>query len=314
MDELAPTSPSSGHWYAVVSSRELGRRPLAKTRFSERLVFWRDAAGRPACVADRCAHRGAALSLGEVRDGEIVCPFHGLRYAPDGRCTRAPTEGAWPVPETLCVARHTVREGDGMVWLWRGPAARPDRLPPVPQLSLVAGLPWGEVTWTWPAHYTRCVESVIDFSHLPFVHRRSLGLFIRNPACRVTTEPWPGGFRARRVADSMDRQFVEFLYPNVWMNRIGSTYVLAALFAPVDERTTEAYLRWYYPPSLRALRPLVDLWGRFSQWLVFADDLPILATPDPRNVDDAGDERLLPSDAPQVLYRRLRRQHQQELR
>jgi phenylpropionate dioxygenase-like ring-hydroxylating dioxygenase large terminal subunit len=298
----------------VLSSRELGPRPLARTRFGERLVFWRDASGRAACLADRCAHRGAALSLGQVREGNLVCRFHGLCYDRDGRCVQAPSEGDWPIPASLRVKACQVREGDGMVWLWRGPPLAGAESPALPQLSLVAGLPFGEARWTWHAHYTRCIESVVDFAHLPFVHRRSLGLFIRNPACRVVTEPVAGGFRARRLTDSFEPQFVEFLYPNVWLNRVGRKYVLAALFAPVNDHQTEAYLRWYFPPALRAIRPMVNLWGRFSQWLVFHEDLPILASQDPASVDDAGAERLLPSDAAHVAYRKLRRQHQQELR
>ena len=85
---------SCGHWYPVLGSRELGRKPVAKTRFGRRLVFWRDGEGRAACVEDRCAHRGAALSLGRVSDGAIECPFHGFRFAPDGACVRVPVEGS----------------------------------------------------------------------------------------------------------------------------------------------------------------------------------------------------------------------------
>ncbi|SVB27461.1 uncharacterized protein METZ01_LOCUS180315, partial [marine metagenome] len=40
---------SSGHWYAVLSSRELSTRPVGKTRFGENLVFWRDTGGKPVC-------------------------------------------------------------------------------------------------------------------------------------------------------------------------------------------------------------------------------------------------------------------------
>jgi phenylpropionate dioxygenase-like ring-hydroxylating dioxygenase large terminal subunit len=62
---------SSGHWYPVLSSRELKTGPVAKTRFGERLVFWRDSSDRATCFDDRYAHRGAALSLGKVSGGAI---------------------------------------------------------------------------------------------------------------------------------------------------------------------------------------------------------------------------------------------------
>jgi len=310
---------SSGHWHAVLSSRELRGKPVARTRFGERLVFWRDAGGQPVCFADRCAHRGAALSLGTVRDGTIACPFHGLCYDPTGRCVRVPVEGAsWKIPESLKVAAYPAAEGDGLVWLWRGPltddAEMLPLLPGLPRLELVDGLAWGETTWTWNGHYTRCIEGVIDYSHLPFVHPRTIGrVTIGNPACSVSVEPITDGFRARRNGDYAERQFIELIAPNIWLNSVGPGYVLAAIFAPVDDTHTEAYLRWYYPPSLRWLRPLVDLLGRFGQWVVFHDDLPILASQRPASVDDADSDRLLPSDAAVIAYRQLRRRLQNEL-
>jgi len=307
---------SSGHWHAVVSSRELREKPLAKTRFGERLVFWRDASGQPVCLEDRCAHRGAALSLGTVRDGRIACPFHGLCYDPRGRCVKVPVERDWKIPESLKVATYPVAEGDGMVWLWRGPAADTEMLPllpALPRLELVDGLAHGETTWTWNGHFSRCIEGVIDYSHLPFVHPGTIGRVIRDPACSVSVEPIADGFRAWRNTDPAERQFIELIYPNVWLNRVGPGYVLAAIFAPVDDTHTEAYLRWYYPPALRWLRPLVDLVGRFGQWVVFHDDLPILASQRPVNVDDADNDRLLPSDAALIEYRRMRRRLRDEL-
>ena len=307
---------SSGHWHAVLSSAELRARPVAKTRFGERLVFWRDGSGKPVCLEDRCAHRGAALSLGSVRDGQIVCPFHGLCYDATGRCVKVPVEGDRKIPELLKVAAFPVAEGDGLVWLWRGPAVDPEvlpLLPALPRLALVEGLAHGETISIWNGHYSRAIEGVIDYSHLPFVHPRTIGRLTRNPECSVSVEPIPDGFRAWRNADPPDRQFIELIYPNVWLNRIGPGYVLAAIFAPVDDTHTEVSVRWYYPPALRVLRPLVNLLGRVSQWIVFHDDLPILASQRPVNVDDADGDKLLPSDAALIEYRKMRRRLREEL-
>ncbi len=44
-----------------------------------------------ACLEDSCPHRGAALSEGKVRDGEIICPWHGWRFVLDsGECSTLP--------------------------------------------------------------------------------------------------------------------------------------------------------------------------------------------------------------------------------
>ena len=36
--------------------------------------------GRVCVLADRCSHRGGPLSEGQVRDGIIICPWHGSRF------------------------------------------------------------------------------------------------------------------------------------------------------------------------------------------------------------------------------------------
>lgn len=306
---------SSGHWYPVLSSRELGRKPVAKTRFGDRLVFWRAGSGEAQCMADRCAHRGAALSLGKVCGDSIECPFHGFRFATDGRCVRVPAEGDdWRIPVNLRVDVRSVAESDGYVWAWRGPDVEAAERPAPPRLDIVAGMHYGEIHYEWNAHYTRAVENVLDYSHLPFVHRKSIGAFIRDPLTRVRIEMHDSGFLFFQVRDrGSDRQYVDFRYPTLWFNRVGKSYVMAATFMPVDDNHTEVYVRWYHRVP-RPFHPLVNLWGRFSQYLVFNDDLPIVASQQPANVDDAGEDRLVPSDGGLVAFRKLRKFHRTQVK
>ncbi|MDP6449682.1 MAG: hypothetical protein QGH93_05985 [Gammaproteobacteria bacterium] len=88
---------------------------------------------------------------------------------------------------------------------------------------------------------------------------------------------------------------------------------MAATFMPVDDSHTEVCVRWYHRMP-RLLHPLVDLWGRISQHLVFDDDLPIVSSQRPISVDDADTDKLVPSDGGVVTYRALRRAHREELR
>jgi phenylpropionate dioxygenase-like ring-hydroxylating dioxygenase large terminal subunit len=305
---------SSGHWYPILSSRELKKNPISRTRFGQRVVIWRDATGQAVVLDDRCPHRGAALSQGRVRDGVIECPFHGFRYDAAGRCVLVPAEGDdWQIPAHLRVTAYSVREDAGYVWLWRGPKVAAAALPPLPRQPILDGLIFGETHYIWNAHYTRCIENVIDYSHLPFVHRKNLGAFIKNPATQVLVKPFTGGFNFYLAdRDDFERQFVEFVYPTLWANRIGKRFVMAATFVPVDDAHTDVYVRWYHKlPGL--VRPLVDLYGQFSQYIVFNDDLPIVASQQPSNVDDANIDKLVPSDAALVAFRKLRRAHQDEI-
>jgi phenylpropionate dioxygenase-like ring-hydroxylating dioxygenase large terminal subunit len=265
-------------------------------------------------MEDRCAHRGAALSQGRIRDGQIECPFHGFRYDDGGRCTLVPAEGAdWHIPEHFCITTIRVREADGYVWTWRGPNIPTADLPPPPKMPLVSGMYYGETSSIWNCHYTRGIENVLDYSHLPFVHRTSIGAFVRDPRTRVRTEPFDGGFRFVQVVDGKDpdRQFVDFVYPTLWANKLGRSYVMGTTFVPVDETHTEVYVRWYHQMP-KILHPLVNLWGQFSQYLVFNDDLPIVSSQRPTDAANATNDKLVPSDGGVVAYRKMHLAHREE--
>ena len=60
------------------------------------------------------------------------------------------------------------------------------------------------------------------------------------------------------------------------------------------------------------MRSFVDLWGRFSVFMVFHEDMAILATQQPANTDDAAADKLVPSDAAQIEFRKMRVQYQKE--
>ena len=305
---------SNGHWHVVLSERELRGRPVGKRRFGEQFVFWRDSRGQVACLLDRCPHRGAALSLGRLQHGTLACPYHGFRFDGQGRCVAIPAEGDRPIPDHFHGQPVPVRESQGFVWMWRGPALDADRLPPVPiqpvgdRTSVYA-----ECTQQWPAHFTRCVEGVIDHSHLPFVHRKTLGLFTRDPVTHIRVELIEDGFRTNLMRGDEIRHHVDLTYPNIWTQSLNPAYSMSAAFAPIDDRSTEVYCRLHHTLDWPPARAVMALWNRFSQYMVFHEDLPILASQDPSSVDGADAEKLLPSDAAQLQYRRMRKKILAEL-
>ena len=77
-------------WYTAATSAELGARPLARTICNEPMVIFRGENGEVAALTDRCPHRKAPLSSGEVIGNDIQCGYHGIRFAADGACTHVP--------------------------------------------------------------------------------------------------------------------------------------------------------------------------------------------------------------------------------
>ncbi|MBN1656597.1 MAG: Rieske 2Fe-2S domain-containing protein [Deltaproteobacteria bacterium] len=65
-------------WYVLDASRRIGDKPKGYIVDSRELVAWR-CDGALAVARNACPHMGAPLSAGRVCDGEVVCPWHGLR-------------------------------------------------------------------------------------------------------------------------------------------------------------------------------------------------------------------------------------------
>ena len=89
-------------WFAIAHSDELShKKPLSIKRFGRRWVLWRDENGHAQILADRCPHRGAALSLGTIQSGSIVCPFHAFSYNGNGICTHMPVLPKGKIPKQI---------------------------------------------------------------------------------------------------------------------------------------------------------------------------------------------------------------------
>jgi phenylpropionate dioxygenase-like ring-hydroxylating dioxygenase large terminal subunit len=119
------------YWYPLLQSEELpADRPVGVAALDQRLALWRNAAGEPQAVRDRCPHRSIKLSVGRVLDGELQCLMHGLRFDGAGRCTLIPwAAGRSRQHDRLAVAAYPARELGGYVWVYLGDALR---FPPPP--------------------------------------------------------------------------------------------------------------------------------------------------------------------------------------
>jgi len=310
-------------WYAILDAREVPRgRPVGVTRFSEKLVLWRDGQGRVCCLADRCCHRGAALSCGEVADGQVRCPFHGFQYDASGRVTLIPANGrSTPVPAGFQVRAYAVREAWGFVWIWYGDAAEaPGEVPFFEDLK--TGFSYSQLAETWDVHYTRAIENQLDVVHLPFVHRTTIGRggksLVNGPVVRWqgdlmtfyvsnTADRGQRPLRAEEITDWEGLYSLQLLMPNLWQNRVSPRLRIMAAFAPVDESHTRIYLRFYQRMvRIPLLRELMNGAGTLMDRVVLHQDRRVVLTQQPVKSGLQIGEHLVPGDRPIIEYRRRR--------
>jgi phenylpropionate dioxygenase-like ring-hydroxylating dioxygenase large terminal subunit len=160
-------------WYAVATSEELNDRPIGRRICNEPVVVFRRADGSPAMLNDRCPHRKAQLSFGQVIGDSIECRYHGFRFAGDGVCTLIPA-GDTPPPAFRARAFPVV-EKHGFVYAWFGEAKRADEAL-LPDLSHNDSPQWVAVRdyIHVAANYKLLIDNIMDLTHTSFVHKTTL--------------------------------------------------------------------------------------------------------------------------------------------
>ena len=152
-------------WHPVSYLHEIGAKPVARTLMDRALVVFRTADG-VSILEDRCPHRNVPLSGGRMEDGAVACPYHGWRFAGDGRLVQVPGAATCPA---VGVRAYPVVARAGLVWtnLSEDPA-------PFPILPDAIGHAARDCFW-WPLEASRgriadAIENILDPMHSYFVH------------------------------------------------------------------------------------------------------------------------------------------------
>jgi len=162
-------------WYVAAWDHEvLADTLLPRTILGQPVVIYRRADGTPVVIDDRCAHRGAPLSLGRREGDAIRCMYHGLKFGPDGRCQEVP--GQDNVPAKLCVQGYPVAERGRWIWIWMGDLQRADPAL-IPDAFSLKHPDWRYKPGYlhYDTDYLLICDNLLDFSHLSYVHEKTLG-------------------------------------------------------------------------------------------------------------------------------------------
>ena len=111
-----------GQWTPVIALADVRTNPCAVEVAGEQLAIFQDAGGAWHALLDRCPHRSAQLSRGQVMDdGTLRCPYHGWRFSGDGRCKRVPLNDLDEhALERIRATAIPARALAGAVWVYTG--------------------------------------------------------------------------------------------------------------------------------------------------------------------------------------------------
>jgi phenylpropionate dioxygenase-like ring-hydroxylating dioxygenase large terminal subunit len=318
-------------WYGILDSKELkGSNPIGVTRLNEKLVLWRKSDGSIGCIADKCCHRGAALSGGWIKEDEVVCPFHGFAYDVSGKVTLIPANGkAATISERYKVSSYKAVEKYGLIWVWTGNFN--DETPEIPFFEeLRDGFSYGGFGEVWNVHYTRAIENQLDVVHLPFVHTDSIGrgnrTLVNGPVVEwvenrmtfyvnnVIDDGKSVAKKASELENYKDFFSLQLQMPNLWQNKISDQVRIVAIFAPIDDAHTKIYVRFYQSfMKIPLLKQLVNALSVPANKHVFHQDRKVVNTQIPVKSEFIMGENLIPGDAPILQYRKRRAQLKGEI-
>ena len=312
-------------WYAVLDSKEVKKnRPVGVLRMGERLAFWRTKENKIVCMRDLCPHRGVALSTGKLVDDHLQCPFHGFEFDSSGQCVYIPANGRNAVvPKAMWAHTYPAREAHGFIWIWWGDYG--DHLPEIKFFdSIDDTYVYSTIQDHWKTHYSRAIENQLDVLHLPFVHHNTIGrgnrTVVDGPVSDCCMEDgmiqvWfsnrvDDGTPARSYKELPKPQrspLLQFIFPNLWQNRLSDNFRLVIAFVPIDNENTKMYIR-AYQNTIKSplLKPIFSLFSNIGNYYIQWQDRRVVETQRPKPSGLKIGEHLVPGDRPIILYRKRR--------
>ena len=159
------------YWVPALMSSEIAEADGPQVRvqlLGEKLLAFRNTAGRACLIDEFCSHRGVSLYFGRNEENGIRCAYHGVKFDGDGRCVDVPSS-----PQA-CARMHIKGypcvERGGIVWAYMGPK---DKMPAPPELEWCL-LPPEHVFVSkriQACNYLQAMEGGIDTAHVSYVHR-----------------------------------------------------------------------------------------------------------------------------------------------
>ena len=312
------------HWFPILRSSGLGDAPVRIKRFGMMLAVWRDSAGRPNVVQDRCPHRGASLSLGKIGDDSLSCPYHGWTFDRTGSCIDIPFGDEQDDRRATIMRRTTIQaypaeDRAGYIWAFYGPVADVKPLSIVPYELEDPRWSLFQQEYVWDTNWLNILDNILDPVHALFVHVGVATQLRRAKLSQFEVEDFDEGFHLskRGMLDGKmaEETPAEFRLPSLFRIDLADgtprgVMRVIMISTPIDENSTFlCYIQG------RRVTGWDRLWWRFQWWTKYraaqdtikAQDLAILDRLGPIE-DTRRHENLAHSDVGVVhLRRRLNR-------
>jgi len=282
------------YWIPALLSSEVARggAPVRLMLLGEKLIAFRDSAGRVGVMDHRCPHRGASLFLGRNEEGGVRCIYHGWKFDVTGRCLDMPNvPPQQDFKHKVSAKAYRAVERAGLIWVYMGARAA---APPLPAFEIL-DVPDDEVGAIFiqrHCNYLQALEGDIDTSHFGFLHAGHVEpgdlheddpilhtVAIRTPDYHIAETAWGTTYAGYRAAGAgrTSWRFGNFMFP-FWTqvpNGEFGRHVQIRGWVPLDDEHTMYCVLWWKrgesamnqpPPAFKDGAPIGGM-GRVGDFL-----------------------------------------------
>ena len=288
-------------WYAILHSQEVKNKPISIKRFGIDLVVWLNPDNQVIVMDDKCPHRSAKLSLGRICDGNITCPFHGFQFNSSGECILAPELGK-PILKLRANTYQTKIIAD-MIWINIG-GNNDDDLSPLLEIHEKFKGIYSLAKKNWQSNITRCIENQLDYTHLPVVHKRTIGKNFKMPIKPKFIRNFNNILSFHRE-NSINPSSI-YVYPNSWILNISDNIKIVVYFVPMSAEETRFYLLTYRSfLNNFLLRKIVNVIFNYFNLKILKEDQSVVVSQGAGFSTDATNELLIKHDGAIKLFRQI---------
>lgn len=248
---LGPNTYPRG-WFVIGESSDLDNGPLAVHFFGRDLALYRGESGKPVLLDAYCKHMGTHLTASDsaviVKEGNqiegdsIRCPYHGWRYAPDGKVDDIPYHDG-PCPKSAAIQSYPVRDVMNCLMAWFDPdGGEPQYEPPfIKEWDDSQWVPWKLDILDIKNHPIEMLDNMADLHHLGPAHGAPCEFFETEIHDHIYVQR-QGGFL--KLFNAMLYTFTCYIGPGIligkdFYNDMEYYHIIA--YTPVDDGVVRIY-------------------------------------------------------------------------
>ncbi|MGL5626121.1 MAG: Rieske 2Fe-2S domain-containing protein [Candidatus Rhabdochlamydia sp.] len=243
-------------WFPVEWSDRVKANPLGIILNGIPLVLFRSEE-RMQVLADRCPHRGVPLSKGFIREGCLVCPYHGWQFKGNGTCHSIPGINCYSSKKIHQVPSYQVKERYGLIWVCLDPTSKHA----IPEIAIGSNEKRSHLSTQINSSLRDIVENALDPLHTHFVHsgwirsdtkRQPILIKMRMEQNWIEAEycnelkqqGW--AHKILSFGRQVEKSFGRFIYPSLFQLEFRTTkqerFLINGFLSPINEQNSKIFL------------------------------------------------------------------------